>query len=200
MIKRWLLFAGGFLCLAISAHADQLTVFQVAGTFTNGATVSGNVTIDTITGAITAADLFYSGDGLHYTVVGTQGPYDVGSAVAYTAFIGAGGSPSTLGLAIEGSSALDSLVGYTGGDLCSTNSPCLIPAETGNEYSDWFNSSSTVLLQSGGLVEPPTKAPEPSTTALLALSVISLIGFVVARGRSYRSNPTQPFHSRLWRE
>jgi hypothetical protein len=189
MAKRWLLLTVVFLCFGMSAYADQMTVFQVAGTFTDGTTFSGNLTVDTTAGTITAADIWYSGDGQSYTIVGPQGAYDVPpTPVAYTAFIEAPGSSSMFGFAIEGSSALDSLVGFTGGSLCSQSSPCYIPAESGNEYSDWNGASRTVLLQSGDVVAATTAVPEPGSLLLLGASLIIFMVFIAIQRGKLRIN------------
>ena len=170
MAKHRLTLAAVFLCFTMSAFADSFTTFNINGTFTDGTTLSGTVTIDTTAGHITAANIWYSGDGQWYTSLGSQGPYDVPpTPVAYTAFIGLAGSYSEFGLSFTGTSALDSLVGYTGGNLCSQASPCSIPGESGNGVSDWFNGTRTVLLQSGSMTASAAtgaSVPEPSSLLL----------------------------------
>lgn len=175
------------ISLAAPLHADTVSVFNVSGLFANNTTMSGTLTIDTTTGMVTGANIYYSGDGLSYQTLGTQSAYAVGpTGVAYMVNVNNAGTSSTLGLAIQGTSALDSLIGYTGGSLCATSSPCSIPAEEGSEVSDWYGPSQygyfqPIILQSGSL-SSTVNVPEPGSVALLS---IGLAGpFVLRRRRS----------------
>ena len=55
------------------ARADNVTVFQMSGTFSDNSTVSGTLTIDLTDGMIAASNLSYLGQT--YTDILTQGAF-----------------------------------------------------------------------------------------------------------------------------
>lgn len=63
-----------FDSLAAPLFADTGSVFNVFGAFVGNTTMSGTLTIDTTTGIVTGADIYYSGDGLSYQTICSQFP------------------------------------------------------------------------------------------------------------------------------
>jgi len=174
------------------ASADDTQVFDLSGTFTGDSTVSGTVTIDVSNGTITAVDLSY--EGQTYTYIQTQGAFfgATGSTMPVSYGFDAGVSSTLqvpqLSFGIPGTSAIDSLVGYTGGSLCSLDALCG-PDSYGNYWeSDFLAADGTTYLklQSGQL----SATPEPSSVLLLATG-IALIGMAmsVRRRKQIASSP-----------
>jgi hypothetical protein len=160
---------GGFVAVLLAiclsfwpARAD--TIFNVAGTFIDATTISGTFTINLTTGQIDAVNLLYGG-GTYSTILlqqaftGATAPGQTPVPLAYLVHIGS--STSTLpriDLAMPGTSAVDSLVSYAGGSLCSTSANCG-PDQLGISYaSAFFPLSGTptfLLLQTGELIAVP---------------------------------------------
>jgi hypothetical protein len=152
------------VALSIAAPARADTVFNLTGTFADGTTVSGTLTIDLTTGHIDAANLIYGGNT--YSTILLQQPFTGNTApgqtpvpVDYSVFIGISSSIlPRIDLGIPGTSAVDSLVSYAGGSLCSTSANCG-PDQLGITYaSAFFSPSGTptfLLLQTGELIAVP---------------------------------------------
>lgn len=159
----------------VSAQAKSIpavstsTVFNVTGTFTDNATLSGTIDINTTTGTVTGGDLTVSTVSPAFTILGAQG---TGSHSDYFADFtnGAGGFPTISGtVAPSIAVAVDSLdiyfdaatlIGYTGGALCSTAGNCSTDVTS---YNTGLDPNLT-----GGTVTPATPStPEPSTWMLV---------------------------------
>jgi hypothetical protein len=152
------------VALSIAAPARADTVFNLIGTFADSTTVSGTLTIDLTIGQIDAANLIYGGNT--YSTILLQQPFTGNTApgqtpvpVAYSVFIGISSSIlPRIDLGIPGTSAVDSLVSYAGGSLCSTSANCG-PDQLGITYaSAFFPLSGTptfLLLQTGELIAVP---------------------------------------------
>src|SRR5262249_55922666 len=97
--------------LASEAHA---TVLTATGTFSNGSVLTGTLTIDQGIGVITASDLTITGIGEFVDIVSQL---NFGPPVYYSAIVNDTTQTEQLSLGL----LADSLIGYTGGDLCSEN-------------------------------------------------------------------------------
>jgi PA domain len=152
------------VALSIAAPVRADTIFDLTGTFADSTTVSGTLTIDLTTGHIDAANLIYGGNT--YSTILLQQPFTGNTApgqtpvpVSYNVFIGISSSIlPRIDLGIPGTSAVDSLVSYAGGSLCSTSANCG-PDQLGITYaSAFFPPSGTptfLLLQTGELIAVP---------------------------------------------
>jgi hypothetical protein len=156
-------FAAVLLAICLSfwpVRAD--TIFDVAGTFIDATTVSGTLTINLTTGQIDAVTLLYGGDT--YSTILLQEAFTGGTApgqtpvpVSYLVDIGSSASAlPRIDLGIPGTSAVDSLVSYAGGSLCSVTALCG-PDQQGIFWVSGFHSASgtVVNLQAGAVVPGP---------------------------------------------
>ena len=144
-------------------------IFDANATASNGADLTGTFTIDTVLGKVTAVDLFVSAPGsFSTTVVGLQGPGGSG----FYSFLTTGGLfvPPYLSLSFP----VTTLIGYTGGALCTTTSPC------GGQYSGYQGSSGNVPFQSVTLT---AETPEP-VSAVLAGGGLLALGVLRRRRRN----------------
>lgn len=168
LTKYAIVLGVAIFCLGLSpAHAD--TVFDVTGTFTNGATLSGTITINTVTGSITGQSLQTSSPILgNFGFLVTQTP-----AFFYFAEFDTTASPSSPYLDLFFSAG--SLVNYAGGSLCSESDNC---------FFGLFESSFVSLgdgvhyteLDSGYVSYSgfTNSTPEPGTILLLASGLAGL--------------------------
>jgi hypothetical protein len=153
------------VALSIAAPARADTIFDLTGTFADSTTVSGTLTIDLTIGHIDAANLIYGGNT--YSTILLQQPFTGNTApgqtpvpVSYSVFIGISSSIlPRIDLGIPGTSAVDSLVSYAGGSLCSISANCG-PDQLGISYaSAFFSPAGTMptflLLQTGELIAVP---------------------------------------------
>lgn len=143
------------LTVAAPASFAAPILFFANGT-TPGSTLSGTVTIDTATGIVQSLNLTMSGL-LSYTVstVGGQGnQISVGTSPYY--ILGNGGGNNVL-LQLP----VTTLVGYTGGVICTTAAPCSGVTSTANGTS----------FTSGSLA---TATPEPTGVALVGGLLVGL--------------------------
>ncbi len=157
------------ICLSVEpSRAD--TVFDLTGMFADSSTVSGSLTINLTTGQIDAANLSYGG-ATYSTILG-QGPFTGNTTSGQTPvpvdyFVDIGSSASLLpriDLGIPGTSAVDSLISYTGGNVCvlvGTAGTCG-PDQAGNTwYSDFRDASEIIALSTGELTATPLLATLP---------------------------------------
>ena len=117
MLKRIMfLFGLGLLISPCLLHADTITTFALDGfTFQSPATLTGTITIDVTTGITTGINATYSAGSLtdHFTTVQSSSPP------------GQTGYASMQAVAIASNDGLElsfptpSLVGYTGGVVCT---------------------------------------------------------------------------------
>lgn len=158
----------GLFALVAPSGARADTIFIASGTFQDGSTLSGTLTINTATGLITSADLIVQ--------------YNISPSVTETFANILGQTPSTVDLEGNLFSSLffdisaSTLMGYSGGALCSTSVACagsivtdVSPANgiTGVPFNDF--------LTSGMLTSTVATAPEPSTVVLLAAGLLGLM-------------------------
>jgi len=165
------------LVLCASSACAEIITFEVSGTMTDGAVLSGTMTIDNVAGIVTEANFqFGAPNSETFSVV----EYDavVGGArivllqrhrkgrswLLQTIPTGASlGSLPDFNLFLP----TDTLVGYEGGSLCSVSALCSI----GGASSVVSLGGATVFLHSGSAAA----VPEPSTSTLLAIGLVGLL-------------------------
>jgi hypothetical protein len=148
-----------------SAHAD--TVYNFNGTFDNGATLTGTMTVDA-TGTVIASTLVTSDPTAFSFSYVVSGPLGQGSdgpdyfVVFSTTATGTSTDAPYLSLVFP----VSSLVGYAGGDLCLPNSGCADPSFLTFNGPDGLTYS---LVLSDPITPDGegTSAPEPATLLLL---------------------------------
>ena len=165
----------------LAARADTISVFAVTGNHvfpgssggTSGPAVSGTISIDVTSGQVISMNLTPPPDSV---AVGTL----VDSGSDYTElnesfnFIDQnGGFNTTINLALPTAS----LIGYTGGFICSTAHSCL---DTASTYVNYLDTHHVQVFTDGGL-SPLSPAPEPNSLILLGTGVVSLLGVVRAK-------------------
>lgn len=142
------------LCIAATATEAHATVFSATGTFDTGATLGGTLTIDTGVGTITGLDLTISGVGVFDDLISQD---NLGPPLFYNVVV----NDTTVNEQFLFGIHADSLVGYTGGDLCSeATGDCLASA-----YYPIFNIFDQTSLVSGEL-QALASIPEPASAFL----------------------------------
>lgn len=161
--------AAGVLAGAAAARADVIDTFAADGTFADGATLSGTLSIDTTIGAVMASSLRASlPDNLGFTAIQGVAP---GWPVAGDTGIELGVAASGYPLLMLGTGTPD-LIGYAGGPLDS-----LTYAPSGYYTAIYDSASQVVALSDGGL------APVPEPGGLFLTACAGLLGLVVIRRR-----------------
>ncbi len=156
------------LALSTSAHADT---FPITSTLSSG-TLLGTITIDVVTGVATAGDFTIVSNGTTFVFSGADvnysAPYSVDTYFASFVDTTATDSFSLVLPTV-------SLVGYTGGPICSYALLC-----DGGTVSGFFDNSSAnsgVYPSVDGFVGSAAPAvPEPSSLVLLATGVTAAAG------------------------
>jgi hypothetical protein len=166
-------------CLSVEP-ASAATVFDLTGTFTDASTISGSLTIDVTAGHVDAVNVTYL--GVNYTNILVQGTGTGSTAPGQTPVpiyygVITGIPYPFIDLAFRGTSAVNSLVGYAGGDLCSFDAPCG-PDEEGFFWASDYRTSNTsaIALETGELT---AETPLPATLPLFAtgLGALGLLGW-----------------------
>lgn len=148
-----------------SARADVITTFNATGTFADGATLSGTVTIDSTTGVMTAADLGISApDNLTLTNLYFQEANYPLSGI-YEGAVNAGPTYPVLIFGMP----VSTLDGYDGGDLLSTSQT------TSGYTSALYLSSTDINPLSQGTLSP---VPEPSSIVVLSTAALMFVATV----------------------
>lgn len=162
-IRRILALATFTLVSSISlASRADAAVFVADGVFDDGSTLSGTVTIDTVAGLFTAINLVVgSPSSLAFGVNIDQGSF--GAPFFYSVFVSniAGTYDFNFGI------PLNSIVGYTGGSLCSLETE---PTCTTSTFKNLVTGDFGPDLVRGTL----SQVPEPATTALAGSVLVGL--------------------------
>jgi hypothetical protein len=154
-----------------NARADE-TVFYVSGTFQDGATLGGEVTIDTNgNGGVLSGDLTVTGlpaiDQITGDFANLVFNVNNGPNIWVASFQDQSGLGNNLYLDIDLGTATN-LQGYTGGMLCSVDQSCGGPESTINPGSS--GTVNETLIQ-GSL----TPTPEPATAVLWLTGIVLVI-------------------------
>ena len=148
--------------------------FDAAGTFTDSATLSGTVTIDTTTGVVTTVAFKVSTpdsvtlDSIYFQ----QADYPV--AGIYETVADTTATPPYPGIAFG--IPLSSLVGYDGGELISDTQP-----GNGGYVTGLYLSSTDIIALSQGTL---SSVPEPSSILVLSTAALVLVAATVGWRRA----------------
>ena len=170
------------LALALCASSAQaaLITLDLSGGFNFGGNLGGTITLDQVTGNVTAVDLTVNAPyNYTFTVFNDQG---CASFLCYVDVSLMGAAQDSYPL-LSLDFAVSTLVGYAGGQLCGAYAPC-------NTNASGLSPSlgTGVQLYSGVATVDSSSIPEPAPLALLAMGIAGLLAV------SYRRTIT----SRRW--
>ena len=161
------------LCLFAPAMHAGIIEFAATGVTQSGSTLSGDIFIDTTAGSVSSVSLSMSSP-LSFTV-STFSSFGSGQATGYYVLRADNGTTFPF---IDLDIPTATLVGYTGGNLCTVGSTC----PNGISFSEASSTSNatTYGFVSGSL----TAVPEPASLALVGSSMLGLAAW--RRRRSAR--------------
>lgn len=148
------------LPFAPAARADTIDVFQLNASLPNGGTADGTVSIDITTGQFTGEDVVYTSDHGAFAFDEVNPTTVAVGGFVYAIFTDPGASAL---LEINATS----LVGYSGGGLCTLANPC--PSNNASNFG--ANSYAAENLTAGTLT---LTTPEPASVALLSIALFAL--------------------------
>jgi hypothetical protein len=156
----------GLLALVVlkPVRAD---IFQASGTFSDGSSLTGTVTIDTTTGTVTAENLMV---GL------SLGPFSINiqQSVEQSLYVEIQSTPVQSAYDFAMFLPTSTLVGYSGGSICSFNEGCVyyVDSQPYVDDSDLISLNGENILRAGTLTSVTT--PEPSSLFLLGTFLLGL--------------------------
>ena len=157
------------------AHANPLTTFDLSTTFPGSfGAASGTVTINPTTGAVNSINFSFTGQPASATEIGSGVDLLGSGASGLVELDEQFSTPGNGFYSVDIVLPVNTLVGYTGGPICSTSNPCTGGVVSGFAYGITGNQPYT----SGTL----SATPEPASILLVSTGVVGLLAILRRRG------------------
>jgi hypothetical protein len=173
--------AATILATTLIAHADTLSTFDLNAITVSGGSASGTVILDATTGQFTLADITVMTQGGQFLFNGLPVASQLSSFATTTYWQDSLNNQFYLRLPVS------SLLGYTGGELCSAllhcgNSMFSLPSEF---FANMTGPLSTDVVEAGALtLASSAPTPEPSSIALLTTGLLGAVHLIRRHQRS----------------
>jgi hypothetical protein len=177
--------------LGVAAHADTIEYYDLTGGF-GGAQSStlgsptGSFVIDTTTGVVDSVSLGftgYSSDAANLIAGPTSVSYG-GPEIEISESWYSNSPGENLFADLDILLPVSSLVGYTGGSICSATDPC----DFGNSSAVYLHNNAE--LEAGVMTDPPGPDPTPEPSSILLLGTAMVILAAVLQHFDSRGEPT----------